>query len=898
MANDLRTRLTMDGSDFNAGMDKSTKKVEEFQRQSKKAGNEVKDFTDKATLSTKDLLKEMGKISGAERSMSGYSKKLSQMQKDIQDLTVNYRAMNEEMRNSDVGRAAFTRIQELTKEAANYKDAVIDARAAVNTLASDTAAWDAAKQGISALSGALQGVVSTGILGKNSTEDLVAVIAKLKGIEATTNAVIQVGNALQKESALMMGVAKIQSLALAKAKALETTATKGATIAQKAFNVVAKANPYVLLASAVLAVGTALFAFTKRSKEATDAISDTGDATSRVAGFQEKYNKALGDAQKSSVSTVAKFSLLQAQYKNLRTEGEKQQWIKDNKKNLDDLNLSIGDVNDADNIFIKNAEKVIQAMKLRAEVSAMMATYEEQYKDAYEKSLKAQEERANAFSAGGTIKKEWRAAGLKVGEDIKQSVMTMPGGNTGAVTTSTFTLTPAGEAKLREYYKSLGKEVMDNFTDAMDPVIQEMQDKMALASKLEAETGAFKTNDSTTTTKGGGKKGGGEKEYKSQLEQLKKQLQTLEEQKKDIIEGTDEWKKQLEAIEKIKKEIENLEAAEKGYIERLRQESLGALAPIQRPQSFIGKAEAPKPKTKDELVEQYQEAKKLADKYKEYFDLGLIGRAQAQSMIDGLNKQLAAAGITAKVSLDLEVEEDKLEDQLSGLESTIEKMNTIGDVASGVVGSMNSIYEAFANLNDKLEDAQNGWESFFAIFQTGMQILDGAVGIITAINTIMGILNATKQKQASITQQETATTMANTAAEGANTAAKISSAAASGALASGEAASSVASVPFVGPILAVAAVATVMAAIIAMLASLKGFADGGIVGGNSRTGDKILARLNSGELVLNDEQQNKLWNMINGTSNSGSMSGDVRFVLEGDQLVGLIENHTKIQSKI
>ena len=52
--------------------------------------------------------------------------------------------------------------------------------------------------------------------------------------------------------------------------------------------------------------------------------------------------------------------------------------------------------------------------------------------------------------------------------------------------------------------------------------------------------------------------------------------------------------------------------------------------------------------------------------------------------------------------------------------------------------------------------------------------------------------------------------------------------------------------------------------------SLLGFgekhAEGGIVGGTSYTGDKVLTRLNSGEMVLNFDQQNRLFNAIKNLS--------------------------------
>ena len=83
------------------------------------------------------------------------------------------------------------------------------------------------------------------------------------------------------------------------------------------------------------------------------------------------------------------------------------------------------------------------------------------------------------------------------------------------------------------------------------------------------------------------------------------------------------------------------------------------------------------------------------------------------------------------------------------------------------------------------------------------------------------------------------------------TAAKGAEATANAASAAAGAGSAVASIPYVGPVMAVAAIASVIAA----LANVPKFAEGGIVGGSSYYGDRILARLNSGELVLNRSQQ-------------------------------------------
>lgn len=113
------------------------------------------------------------------------------------------------------------------------------------------------------------------------------------------------------------------------------------------------------------------------------------------------------------------------------------------------------------------------------------------------------------------------------------------------------------------------------------------------------------------------------------------------------------------------------------------------------------------------------------------------------------------------------------------------------------------------------------------------------------------------------------------------TAAKNAEATANAASAATGAASSVAGIPIVGPILAVSAVASIIAA----LANLPKFADGGVVPGGSFSGDNVLARVNSGELILNKAQQNNLA----GALQSG-MNGTVKFEIEGKTLVGVLSN--------
>lgn len=87
----------------------------------------------------------------------------------------------------------------------------------------------------------------------------------------------------------------------------------------------------------------------------------------------------------------------------------------------------------------------------------------------------------------------------------------------------------------------------------------------------------------------------------------------------------------------------------------------------------------------------------------------------------------------------------------------------------------------------------------------------------------------------------------------------------------------------------------------AMIAQIKnvtgGYAEGGIIGGTSYSGDKLLARVNSGEMVLNKRQQSNLFNAINSGNIGGGTVSTVQFKLRGADIYGSMKNYKAIKSK-
>jgi len=86
-------------------------------------------------------------------------------------------------------------------------------------------------------------------------------------------------------------------------------------------------------------------------------------------------------------------------------------------------------------------------------------------------------------------------------------------------------------------------------------------------------------------------------------------------------------------------------------------------------------------------------------------------------------------------------------------------------------------------------------------------------------------------------------------------------------------------IPYVGPALAPVAAAGAIAAGLAQVAAIKAqkYQQGGIVGGASYGGDQINAKLNSGEMVLNKQQQSNLFAQANNPI-GGSRGGNVTII--------------------
>ena len=229
----------------------------------------------------------------------------------------------------------------------------------------------------------------------------------------------------------------------------------------------------------------------------------------------------------------------------------------------------------------------------------------------------------------------------------------------------------------------------------------------------------------------------------------------------------------------------------------------------------------------------HSNAQNKASRIQTDYEIGIIGKDEALKEIEEINRQLAEIGLKPiKIELDSK-----------GFDKVF------GDIKSGW-GSIQGVGNGIQGISDALEGNGDAWQQVTGLINGFISIAEGIQGIVE----LFGMLTAATSAHAAASTTDAAATAGEAAAATANTAAKSGEAVAN-ATASG------AKMPFP---LNLVAIAAGVAAVIAALAVVSGFATGGVIGGTSTSGDKKFARVNSGEMILNKFQQARLFGMIDG----------------------------------
>lgn len=187
----------------------------------------------------------------------------------------------------------------------------------------------------------------------------------------------------------------------------------------------------ILCLTALSMHGKEILNWISKLTKAQASIKTTDELLKNVNKELEKTNDSYGQ----NIVTVKK---LAKEWSNLSSKKEQLQWIKDNKTEFDKLDVSIRNVNDAENLFAEHTDDMIEALRLRAKAAAAMKLAADKYEEALRKQVEAEQEE---FSFERTVDKNGNVS-------IKRTKKKAPGSyQAGGVVAGTTSLGAFDEAE-------------------------------------------------------------------------------------------------------------------------------------------------------------------------------------------------------------------------------------------------------------------------------------------------------------------------------------------------------------------------------------------------------------------------------------------------------------------
>lgn len=662
---------------------------------------------------------------------------------------------------------------------------------------------------------------------------------------------------------------------------------------------------------AIVALTEAISAFMAKSdaaklsaEEMADGMKSTGDAADDV---KEAYDSSL----KSTYSDLmAKYEKLKAGWKSLSTEQQKTAWIKQNQGAFHDLRLKINDVTEAENIFNKKTDAVVDAFKQRAMAAAyaakLTALYQKQIA-LLDKKQKVTKDIADDAKRGGRNAKEGDLVPERWRNERYGRV-----GNDGV-----WRFSKVGAERYNGANTTGNKQIggIDNELNSINRQIDDTQKQLKGRLKSAGNFIAADTPRTSTTPTKTTPSPKTDNTPKTHIEKLQDQLK--KEQEKLGNATTIDAKIKADAkVQDIQGEIDE---ATKGKV------TIGA----QVDSSYIVQgSDADKRLSRNN-------AQQRIDRIKQDYDIGIVtDKTDAQRDIDDINKQLTEMGLKP-IEVHWETHTEELQRQLQDAQREFDNATTIeaklkasakladlqaqidtetkgrltiaADVAPSYIeqGSIADKRQSYSNAQTKASRIQQD-------FEIGIIGKDEAEKQIEDLNNQLSKLGkSVKPIKLDINSKDIAKIQSLfnidvtnfESVKGAFTSIQgIVDPTAKGLAAAGASCEMLGSaMQQLGSDSAAGKAGMIMAAIgqivlsfaqalsscktwvdwlafgisgtaqmISLIATVSKFATGGIVGGNQKSGDNVLVRVNSGEMILNAAQQARLFAIADGTAAYGA----------------------------
>lgn len=410
-----------------------------------------------------ELRNQSNELDSARDAMLAEQKATNENAKSQVSLRTRLRELKMELVELEAaGQRQTARYREVQAEVARLTDAWGDAQAQANILANDDAGFAGVMSGLTGLTGGFSAVAGmVGLFGSES-ENLQQIMLKTQSIMAVTNGLMQVSQALNKDSAFMLGTvgrlkewwngllevgrdaqiaetAAIQANSAAQAE--NATATGVNTVADEASVAANQANAAargqvtaattantavqgantvatgaqasaatagtaanIGLAGAFRMVGAAIksipvFGWILAGISALIALySHFSSKASEAKKAQEEFSKSMVENCYKPIGTIKDLS---ARWTELGDNLEaKKKFIEENRQKFDELGVSINGVTDAENLLVANKEAFINAQIEKAKAMTYVQLAMDKQKEALLKLEERDRENSNVVKLG------------------------------------------------------------------------------------------------------------------------------------------------------------------------------------------------------------------------------------------------------------------------------------------------------------------------------------------------------------------------------------------------------------------------------------------------------------------------------------------------------------------
>lgn len=677
----------------------------------------------------------------------------------------------------------------------------------------------------------------------------------------------------------------------------------------------------VALFAAIVTGAVAVAGNLDKIQRKLNGLSKERQAAISVAELNEELTKI---ASNDIAKTTLRLQELAQGFRQLGDDANaRKQYILDYKDELSSMGIEINNANDAENVFINNTDAYCTALKHRAMAEAARQKAVEDYKAGLEEESRLEknlqqviadnsdgnvdrsfwENLGHAMLMGSTAEKaapvdaihnlaeDWddeiAAENIKAAQDALAAAKARNKARVDELyefakqedaeadkllggikkTKPTSNVSSSGSTPTPDVY---GEESLR----AAEKEVQKLQDKL---NRMDITSPEFEPTKQALF------------EAQAKVEEIKKLMDKPDEKvAKTLVEQYDDAAKKINDIVKEYNIGIIDEETAKTQIEDINAElqKLG-LKPIKiklKPDVEKGQW--------DGLFDKDNDTKTAADSVVKAYNLKIIGKDYAKEAIEAINVDRINANLPP-IHLNLDVEGVK-----EGIDQAMQMFDTFGSLGS-VVSSINSVYESFNNLPNAMEEAENGWERFMVKFEAGMQIMNVFTTILGTINTLITTFNTIQQISTLLKKKDAAASGEQAIADMAAAETSMTKGGAQMFEAATGAGKALSWLPIVGPILAIAAIGAIMGVMLGVMSKSK-FATGGIVSNASKIGDFNIARVNGGEMILNNRQQANLFKMLdhNRVENTSTSPQNVSFRIQGDTLVGVIDNYNKKRGRI